>query len=159
MHYVVGFQFNADGTRVALIRKGRPEWQSGLLNGIGGHVERNESAPAAMLREFEEETGMSQRSTLWREFASVRTWTGSLVAFYSSFTDAVELVRTVTDEEVKVFNVFSLPALKEQTVPNLMWLIPLALTMREDRVGGDGRESASLMVVTEMPPLFGIGRT
>ena len=157
MHYVVGFQFNADGTRVALIRKGRPEWQSGLLNGIGGHVERSESAPEAMFREFKEEAGVY--CTRWREFASVRTWTGSLVAFYSSFTDEVELVRTTTDEEVKVFNVVDLPTLKEQVVPNLTWLIPLALTMRQDRVGGDGRESASLMVVTEMPPLFGFGRT
>ena len=156
MHFVVGFQFNKDGTRVALIRKGHPEWQSGLLNGIGGHVELGESAPAAMLREFCEETGVSQEHTRWRNFASIRTWTGNLVDFFSSFTDEVDLVRTATDEEVAVFNVSSVPTLKERALPNLMWLIPLALSMS---VNGDGRESSSLMVVTEMPPVFGPGRT
>jgi hypothetical protein len=38
VEYVVGFAFDTDG-RVALIRKNRPEWQAGRLNGIGGHVE------------------------------------------------------------------------------------------------------------------------
>lgn len=33
--YVVGFAFDLTLTMVALIRKNRPEWQMGLLNGIG----------------------------------------------------------------------------------------------------------------------------
>jgi hypothetical protein len=44
------------------------------------------------------------------------------VAFYSSFTDKVELVRTNSDEEVKVFNVFDLPALKEQVANAIEYL-------------------------------------
>jgi hypothetical protein len=34
--YVVGFLFSPSGAEVVLIRKARPSWQSGLLNGIGG---------------------------------------------------------------------------------------------------------------------------
>jgi 8-oxo-dGTP diphosphatase len=64
MHYVVGFQFNNAGDRVALIKKGRPEWQAGLWNGIGGGVERGESAEQAMEREFQEETELSQRTVI-----------------------------------------------------------------------------------------------
>lgn len=152
MHYVVGFQFNEPGSRVALIRKGRPEWQSGLLNGIGGHVERGESASSAMRREFAEETGLEQPEGTWKEFVSLRTWTENLVSFFSSFTDEVEHVGSTTDELVYVYEVAYLVHMKSEVVPNLSWLIPLALTMRKGGSGGDGRESSSLMVVSEMPP-------
>jgi len=152
MHYVVGFQFNNDGDRVALIKKGRPEWQAGLWNGIGGGVERGESVKGAMEREFEEETGLSQRTVIWRPFADLRTWTHNLVTFLHSFTDSVELVHTATDEEVVVYSITRLQAIKSLLVPNVLWLIELALTMRTERVGADGRESASHMVITETPP-------
>jgi len=155
MHFVVGFQFDENGRRVALIHKGRPEWQSGLWNGIGGHVERGETVQAAMEREFVEETGVSQQGIRWKHFADLRTWTHQLVSFFLSFTDQVELVRSVTDEEVFVWGLadLRLPSMKEKLVPNVMWLVELALSMREGRVGGDGRESSSLMVVVEMPPV------
>lgn len=152
MHYVVGFQFNNDGDRVALIKKGRPEWQAGLWNGIGGGVERGESVKGAMEREFEEETGLSQRTVIWRPFADLRTWTHNLVTFFHSFTDSVELVYTATDEEVVVYSIARLQAIKSLLVPNVLWLIELALTMRTERVGADGRESAGHMVITETPP-------
>ena len=152
MHYVLGFQFNNDGDRVALIKKGRPEWQAGLWNGIGGGVERGESVKLAMEREFQEETELSQRTVIWKPFADLRTWTHNLVTCFSSFTDSVELAHSATDEEVAVYSLARLHALKPMMVPNVMWLIELALTMREERVGADGRESASHMVITETPP-------
>jgi 8-oxo-dGTP pyrophosphatase MutT (NUDIX family) len=84
VEYVVGFAFDTYG-RVALIRKNRPEWQAGQLNGIGGHVEtacersdhinsRHDAACrghledpyVAMVREFEEETG--RRVEGWQKF-------------------------------------------------------------------------------------------
>jgi hypothetical protein len=40
MEYVCGFMFANDFTEVALIRKNKPEWQRGKLNGIGGKVEQ-----------------------------------------------------------------------------------------------------------------------
>jgi 8-oxo-dGTP diphosphatase len=36
MRYVLGFMFSSDHSEVALIRKRKPEWQRGKLNGIGG---------------------------------------------------------------------------------------------------------------------------
>ena len=35
MKYVAGFMFSEDRRLVALIRKSKPEWQKGKLNGIG----------------------------------------------------------------------------------------------------------------------------
>ena len=37
--YVAGFLVSDDRYYVALIRKKRPAWQEGRLNGIGGHIE------------------------------------------------------------------------------------------------------------------------
>ena len=57
-NYVVGFLFNKDETQVALVRKNRPEWQAGNLNGIGGKMEVGETTNECMQREFKEETGL-----------------------------------------------------------------------------------------------------
>lgn len=53
--YVLGFCIDAN-LDVLLIRKDRPEWQRGRLNGLGGHVEEGEAPSQAMQREFREET-------------------------------------------------------------------------------------------------------
>ena len=37
--YVVGFAFNKEKTKVLLIKKTKPDWQAGQLNGIGGKIE------------------------------------------------------------------------------------------------------------------------
>ena len=50
--YVVGFMFSEE------ILKNKPDWQAGRLNGVGGKVEPNEYPDQAMVREFEEETGV-----------------------------------------------------------------------------------------------------
>lgn len=55
--YVVGLAVNQGW--VALIRKAKPAWQAGRLNGIGGKVEPGEDPQLAMAREFEEEAGVA----------------------------------------------------------------------------------------------------
>jgi 8-oxo-dGTP diphosphatase len=41
--YACGFLFSLDRTRVLLIRKRRPAWQAGRLNGVGGKIEPGET--------------------------------------------------------------------------------------------------------------------
>ena len=117
--YVLGFHFR-DRNTVALIRKKRPEWQAGKLNGIGGKVEKGEAPLLAMRREFFEETGARVRK--WRNFALVSGLEYRLHCFTAS---GDELLKTTTDEEVIWANLLD-PKAWEQMIPNLNWLIPLA---------------------------------
>ena len=125
---VLGFAFDcleseaSKGAWVALIRKARPTWQAGSLNGIGGHIEDFDENPhAAMVREFQEETGTLVES--WNRFAIMGTdrWN---VYVYSAYNVPLHELKTTTDEEVDTFNAYNLP---EDTLFNLRWLIPLAL--------------------------------
>lgn len=58
----VGFIFKPDLSEVLLLRKTHPDWQKGLLNGVGGHVNEEELANAKWVeswcREVKEETGI-----------------------------------------------------------------------------------------------------
>lgn len=118
MEYVVGFLFQQG--RVCLIEKKRPGWQSGRLNGVGGHIEKYEAPFDAMVREFQEEAGA--KITDWREFCLVWGDTYKLYCFTSRDTDACP--RTMTDEHLVWVSQTDLP---DKALPNLKWLIPLAL--------------------------------
>ena len=41
--YVLGFLFRDNCTSVVLIRKDKPRWQAGLLNGVGGKINDGET--------------------------------------------------------------------------------------------------------------------
>ncbi len=123
-HYVTGFMFSADLNQLALIEKRQPEWQAGLLNGIGGKIEENESAVAAMVREFEEETSVQTTNQDWTLFAIIERPGHYIVHFFCAFTDAVFDVTTVEQERVLIVDSKSLPG---NVIFNLNWLIPMAM--------------------------------
>ena len=56
--YVVAFLFTLDFKKVWLIRKEKPDWQKGCLNGIGGKVDKGEHFINAAHRELKEESGV-----------------------------------------------------------------------------------------------------
>lgn len=124
---MVGFLFDTDAYRVVLIRKNRPEWQAGKLNGVGGKVEQGESKEQAMTREFKEETGVLLEG--WHRFASL-TWEQGVVHFFRHFVPPwqVDACRTVTDENIELHPVHALldPEQRLGVTPNLRWLVPLA---------------------------------
>lgn len=120
--FVAGFLIDPVQQVVALVRKQRPAWQAGRLNAIGGHVEPGESFDEAMRREFVEETGVDRDD--WQHFATVCGDWGE-VRFYRAFGD-VDQARTTTDEPIEhwwVPNVLT----SADILPNLTWLLPLAL--------------------------------
>ncbi len=121
LDYVAGFYFSECAERVALIRKLNPEWQRGLLNGIGGKVEPGEEPRAAMTREFEEETGAHVEG--WRLFCTATTGDDRL-HFFTARGDLAALY-SAESEEVLTVAVDEIPTL--DTIPNLRWLVPLAL--------------------------------
>lgn len=119
---VAGFLFSMDRKRVALIRKNKPEFHNGMLNAIGGKLEPGEMFMEAMSREFYEETGVLFLK--WEYFLelNVPNW---LVKFYRAFSDDIDKVKTTTDEAVDIYKVNYLS--DYLIVPNLRWLVPMAL--------------------------------
>jgi len=122
---VCGFVFV--GEQVVLIRKNRPEWQRDLFNGIGGHVEEDETPLEAMIREFREEAGAWIET--WDEFVVLEdVATGNVVHFFAADHDSFPLSSCLPTDELVIltsFMPFSVPI-----VENLYWLIPLARMRR-----------------------------
>ena len=126
--YVVGFMFNPTEDAVLLIRKTHPNWQKGKLNGVGGRIEDGESAVEAMRREFAEETGIDHPK--WFQFCvlgDARDWQ---IHFFSA-VGAIGLARPLTEEAPEIHCVAPLPT---DTIPNLHWLIPMALSMNRETI-------------------------
>lgn len=140
--YVCGFMFSSDRYRVALIQKNRPQWQAGRFNGIGGHIEGDESPARAMRREFSEETGVDHGG--WDRFL-VAFYPDAELHFFDALTDKINLVATKTDESVVVMAVTQ--ALQHRLlIDNLRWILPLALEDIKNRplfmfLGHDGAGS------------------
>lgn len=122
--YVAGFLFCGD--KVALIEKLKPAWQKGKLNAIGGKIEEGETPLTAMDREFEEEAlahHISQHD--WEQYAIICNFkVGYEVHFFRAFTNTEDGIMSMTEEKVDWYSVNDLP---DNVIPNLRWLIPMAL--------------------------------
>lgn len=132
--YVLGFMFNSDATKVALIRKNKPKWQEGKLNGIGGKVELDEISLTAMVREFEEETGVKTLLPDWENYAFLDGDYFSMDVYYCHSDEYCYSVKTIEQEEVGVYNVADIISGKEDTISNLPWLITAALDTDQPRL-------------------------
>ena len=122
VEYVLGFYFTSGeyGPLVLLIRKTKPDWQAGKLNGIGGHVEIGETPAQAMTREFTEETGAIVND--WQPFL-IMEFPQSRVHCYVRIGNVPLGLMTTTDEAIGWTSVDALPDI---VLPNLRWLVPMA---------------------------------
>jgi 8-oxo-dGTP diphosphatase len=120
MRYVAGFLIDPTARTVALVRKNKPEWQAGKLNAIGGKMEIAETPHQAMQREFQEEAGLN--ITSWDHFATIEGYWGAVI-FFRCFNEAVP--RTMEEEQIEVYKIDEVPY--DQCLPNISWLLPLAL--------------------------------
>lgn len=127
--YVVGFMFDTGMENVALIRKQKPAWQEGLLNGIGGKVEDSESSLAAMTREFREEAGLRIIGSLWRHFCAMAGTNNDGGQFEVNFFYTLGEPHKLTSmevEQIEVVDADDICAGREKTVGNVPWLVALA---------------------------------
>lgn len=129
--YVLGFCFGASLSSVVLIRKNRPVWQNGKLNGLGGHVEPGETPEMAMSREFRQEADCDEPLD-WKKFG--RLWNDKWeVHLFCARFPVNRLLPTCYGEEgpVMVFPVSDVVmgefSQDLNPVPNLRWLLPMAL--------------------------------
>jgi 8-oxo-dGTP diphosphatase len=120
VRYVVGFLFDAEHQNVVILRKANPAWQRGKWNGVGGKVEIDESFDDAMVREFEEETGLNVPIENWSHKFTLE-FPNALMQVYHGVYNNIMDVQTMTKEPVIVI---SLTRLTEYPLlPNIMWLI------------------------------------
>lgn len=122
---VCGFMFSEAFQWVVLIRKTRPEWQNGLLNGVGGHIEYGETIGLAMAREFAEETGVSTHPEEWIPFYTLsgENW----IVYFLACVGCVDLAKTTTDETVCIVSTSEITPFNKALIPNLRWLIPMGI--------------------------------
>src|SRR5690349_16479461 len=145
--YVCGFMFDRDMARLVLIRKSKPQWQAGKLNGVGGKVELigmhglsqcYETPQRAMAREFKEETGYTTRPEDWRLFRTERFGLaasnvseakhGAIVHFLFAINSwAVRDAKTMESEVVEKHSVRML--FLEMNRPQMMYNIPYLIEM------------------------------
>ncbi len=121
LEMVVGFLFDAEYRNVMLVKKNRPPWQDGKINGVGGKIEKDEAPLVAMHREFFEETGHLIDN--FKNFA-ILNGSGWRVYFYEAMVLELELLKEFdNDEEIIIESVDNLP---NSAIFNIRWLIPLA---------------------------------
>lgn len=129
MKYVLGFLFDISDASVLLVRKNRPEWQAGLLNGIGGKIEEGEEPLAAMKREFFEETGIKDENIEWNNFLTMKFGDDekSKMYCYKAFRGNLTGFNSQNDVGELIFcmNILDVLARKDK-MENLNWIIPLA---------------------------------
>ena len=114
---VVGFAFKGD--QVVLIRKSRPEWQAGKLNGIGGKVEYFESPSDAMHRECLEETGVPVD---WVHRGVIHYADYELVVYTGEWPRG-RVPAQMTDEHVALYDVDAILQKPHELIYNLPWLL------------------------------------
>jgi 8-oxo-dGTP pyrophosphatase MutT (NUDIX family) len=121
--YVCGFLFDSQYDFVALVKKSKPDWQVGLLNGIGGKMEpMDRDTKETMEREFHEETQVI--FTKWVPFLTLHV-PEIEVQFFTGRADKRYRLVGLEDEPVGWYQ--TNPTFRPAAVPNLQWLIPMAM--------------------------------
>jgi len=126
--YSLGFAFDSDKQAVVLIRKNKPEWQAGLLNGVGGKIEPGESPLDAVVREFKEETGVDTDPEDWRNFCLIRGEGWKVFCYAIQSDEAYQKAVTIEAEWVVKHYISELD--ESECISNIGWLLRLATEER-----------------------------
>ena len=124
--FVVGFAITPT-REFLLVKKLRPKWQAGHLNGIGGKIEEDETPIAAMRREASEEAGLGHLP--WRRSGLMRGTNNDGNAFecyvFSAISPATFKHEQREDEPLGLYTLDEALALPH--IANLEYLLPFVL--------------------------------
>lgn len=131
----VGFIFNHDLTQVLLIRKNRPAWQKGKLNGIGGNSDPlKDKDPGyvqinydkSFIREAKEETGLllDMKKLMHIGFMGKGKKREQTIEIYAYRLNKSQVPKQQTDETITWFSPLHLPL--TLCVPDVLFLVPYA---------------------------------
>jgi 8-oxo-dGTP pyrophosphatase MutT (NUDIX family) len=129
--YTLGFIFNKGAEHILLITKGRPTWQAGLLNGLGGFIEPGESPLDCVRREVREEANL--HITAWYEDFVMEGPGWRVYGFSAVLPTALIEPTQMTDEKVAVYPVSQV--LSPVFAPHIMRNLPVLITICRDRSG------------------------
>lgn len=120
--YVAGFLFHKG--RVLLVRKTHPKWQENMMNGVGGKMDDGEEATVAMVREFNEEAGLSLVG--WNFFCT--EYGPGYVCHFFRYTlpDATKYTPPKVNDEGEELEWCDPNNVKFPVIGNLHWLLQLA---------------------------------
>ena len=152
--YVLGFVFDKQLKHILLIKKNKsPEGLGdkmfGLLNGLGGKIEPNETPIHAMRRELKEEADLDIPEEKWTQYCKLNAKFGVVYCFYT-IVDSFYKFEQIRDEipfwrskciyksnESEEVGDYNLKAYSDASIcgdytyvphmPNIQWLIPMAL--------------------------------
>jgi len=118
---VVGYIFDLEMNQVILIKKIKPEFMAGKLNGVGGKVEPGEDYLEAMRRECKEETGLDIYS--WNKVCKMVGLDWKMIVYYSLHNNLLE-AKQMEEEEVGVYDVWRL--FDCELMHDVQWIVHLA---------------------------------
>jgi len=121
--YSMGFCFSEDGTDILLMKRTKDDWQKGHFNGIGGHREIGESFHQCMVREFEEEAGLSL--SRWKYTYTLEIKNVAEIAMFRIFTDEIYKLRVPVILDEGIINIHAVADLPHPLLSNMEWQIPL----------------------------------
>lgn len=103
-HYCLGFAFDPDQNHVLLLNKrSSSDYNPGTWNGVGGHVEKGETALEAMVRECAEEAGLTIDAQYWHSLGALTDGENYRVDIFAA-TALLDAARQTTDEVIQVFD-------------------------------------------------------
>jgi len=133
-NYVVGFAYSEDLKNILLIRKNRPPWQKGLLNGVEGKIKEKSNTPqifdeiplTAMKRECKEETGLHLIWNMGGHMSGVNEDESVFQCWiFYAYDDRIYDFQQIEDEVLELFPMDKVPL--DQVIPNLHYLIPFGI--------------------------------
>jgi len=138
-HCSLGFIFDATLEHVLLVHKNSPAWQAGLINGVGGKVDSDETTLDCMVRECQEETTLEIPAAAWMPVATMIDEDGvnpglTIAVFVTKFDGAMANAQKNDHEEIEWFPHNQIP---DNVISNLHFLIPLA---HQKLLGHDSKE-------------------